>query len=68
MKKAWAKAINKSSYLKVIGRHFLWKIKKKTLQKKFIFGKIAVGKKTACNFSKKSTSGTFHWKTNTKDR
>ena len=52
----------------MIGRHFLWKIKKKTLQKKFIFGKIAVGKKTACNFSNKSTSGTFHWKTNTKDR
>ena len=52
----------------MIGRHFLWKIKKKTLQKKFIFGKIAVGKKTACNFSKKSTSGTFRWKTNTKYR
>ena len=29
----------------MIGRHFLQKIKKKNLQKKFIFGKIAVGKK-----------------------
>ena len=40
------KAINKSSYLvKVIGPNFLSKIKKKKkIQKKFIFGKIVVGK------------------------
>ena len=36
------KATNKSNHLKLIGRHALSKIFKKS---KFIFGKIAVGKK-----------------------
>ena len=56
------KATNKSNHLKLIGRHALSKIFKKS---KFIFGKIAVGKKQSAILVKK---GTFHWKANTKDR
>ena len=52
MKTTSVKAINKSSHLKVIGRHFLPKIKK-NLQKKFIFGKTAVGKQQAATLIKK---------------
>ena len=51
----------------MICRHFLSKLKK-TLQKKFIFGKIAVGKEQLATLMKNSFVGTFHWKTNTKDR
>ena len=63
MKTTWAKVINKSSHLKVVGLHFLSKIKKKKKSAKEVYlGKIAIGKITACNFA-----GTFHCKTNTKD-
>ena len=51
----------------MIGRHFLSKILKKTLQKKFIFGKIAVGKEQPATLIKNSFVRTFHWKTNTKN-
>ena len=34
------------------------------MQKKFVFGKIAVGKKQPATFKKNSFAGTFHWKTN----
>ena len=59
------KATNKSNHLKLIGRHALSKIFKKS---KFIFGKIAVGKKQSAILVKKSFASTFHWKANTKDR
>ena len=64
------KAINKSGHLKMICGHFLSKIKKKKkkLQKKFIFGKIGVGKEQPAILIKNSFVVTFHWKTNTKDR
>ena len=51
----------------MICRHFLSKIKK-NLQKKFIFGKIAVGKEQHAILIKDFFVVTFHWKTNTKDR
>ena len=51
----------------MICRHFLSKLKK-TLQRKFIFGKIAVGKEQLASLNKNSFVVTFHWKTNTKDR
>ena len=44
LKTTWVKVTNKSIHLKMIGRHFLSKIKK-NLQKKFTFGKIAIDKK-----------------------
>ena len=44
MKTTWVKAINKSSHLKVVGLHFLSKIKKKNLQKKFILVKLQLVK------------------------
>ena len=51
------KAINKSSHLKVIDWSTLFvKTNLKELQKKFVFGKIAVGKITSCNFNKKIPS------------
>ena len=62
------KAINKSGHLKMICGHFLSKIKKKKLQKKFIFGKIGVGKEQPAILIKNSFVDTFHWKTSTKDR
>ena len=66
MKTTSAKVINKSSHLKVVGLHFLLKIKKKKKKKnsakEVYLGKIAIGKITACNFA-----GTFHCKTNAKD-
>ena len=52
----------------MICRHFLSKKNKKKLKKKFIFGKIAVGKEQPATLIKDSFVGTFHWKTNTKDR
>ena len=60
MKTTWANVINKSSHLKVVGLHFLSKIKKIPAKEVYL-GKIAVGKITACNFA-----GAFHCKTNTK--
>ena len=51
------KAINKSSHLKVIDWSTLFvKTNLKELQKKFVFGKIAVGKITPCIFNKKIPS------------
>ena len=52
------KTINKSSYLKVFGQHFLSKTKKKknTVQKNFIFCKIAVGKTQLPTLIKKTPS------------
>ena len=55
------KAIKKSSHLKVIDRQFLLKLKK-ILQKKFIFGNIAVGKKQPATLEKNTFANTFHWK------
>ena len=54
----------------MIDRHFLsiQKKKKKNLQKKPVFGKIAVGKDQPATLIKNSFVGTFHWKTNTKNR
>ena len=51
----------------MICRHFLSKMKKKNLPKKFIFGKIAVCKEQPAALIKSFFVGTFHWKTNTKD-
>ena len=54
LKTTWVKAINKSIHLKVIDRHFLLKIKKTC--KRGSSRKIAVGRKTSSNFSKKTPS------------
>ena len=48
----------------MICRHFLSKMKKKNLPKKFIFGKIAVCKEQPAALIKSFFVGTFHWKTN----
>ena len=60
--------MNKSNHPKMIDRRFLSKCFQKTLQKKLIFGKIAVGKEQPVASIKNSFLGTFHWKTNTKNR
>ena len=53
----------------MIDRHFLSiQKKKKNLQKKPVFGKIAVGEDQPATLIKNSFVGTFHWKTNTKNR